>query len=383
MTGLPPGSGAAGDGRAAGESEQLVQRRAAAGEVQTVLGPIAADGLGVTLAHEHLLVDSSFKFSEPDEPADRPLAYAPVALETLSWVKTHLTNNRENLQLLDENLAIREALRFKKAGGSTIVEMTNIGIGRNPLALARISRATGLHIVMGSSYYIGASHPPELASRSVDEIAESIVSDVVRGVGDTGVRAGIIGEVGCSSPLTPTEKLVLAASAVAQRHTGLAINIHPGGDERGILDVVDILHKAGADLRRTIISHIVKRAYGRETLARLAQAGCFLEIDNFGHDTLNALSYIQAEKRQIVNPSDIETIDKVVELIGAGYLSQILISGDCCFKQNLVAYGGHGYAHLLVNIVPWMKAKGVTEEQVSALLVANPRRVLPVVGAGA
>jgi phosphotriesterase-related protein len=362
-----------------GSDENRLDLKAAAGKVQTVLGLIEADALGITLPHEHLLVDSTFKFSEPDEPADRPLAYAPVTLETLGWVKTHLTNNRDNLQLLDEELAIREAMRFKQAGGGTIVELTNIGIGRNPVALARISRATGLHIVMGSSYYIGASHPPELASCSVNEIAESIVQDLVCGVGDTGVRSGIIGEVGCSSPLKPTEKLVLAASALAQKRTGLAINIHPGGDDRGILEVVDVLDRAGADLRRTIVSHVVKRAYSRETLARLAGAGCFLEIDNFGHDTLNALSFIRAEKRQLINPSDIETIDKVMELIGAGYLPQILISGDCCFKQNLVAYGGHGYAHLLVNIVPWMKAKGVTEEQVSELLVGNPRRVLSVV----
>jgi len=360
-----------------------MQRQAMPGEVQTVLGPIPSSSLGITLAHEHLLIDSSFKFAEPDDPADRELAYAPVTLETLGWVKTHLTNNRENLQLLDEDLAIREVLRFKRAGGSTIVEMTNIGIGRDPAALARISRATGLHVVMGSSYYIGASHPPGLASRSADEIAEGIVREVVQGVGDTGVRAGIIGEVGCSSPLKPAEKLVLAASAAAQQRTGLAINIHPGGDDRGILEVVEILARAGADLRRTIISHVVKRAYSRETLGRLAAAGCFLEIDNFGHDTLNALSFIRAEKRQIVNPSDIETIDKVMELIAAGYLSQILISGDCCFKQNLVAYGGHGYAHLLVNIVPWMRAKGVAEEQITQLLVTNPRRVLPVAAMGA
>jgi phosphotriesterase-related protein len=346
------------------------------GQVQTVLGPIAADALGITLPHEHLLIDSSFKFSEPDAAADKTMAYAPVTLETLSWVKTHLTNNLENLRLLDEALAIKEALKFKEAGGKTIVEMTNIGIARNPQALARISRATGLHIVMGSSYYIGASHPPELASKSIDEIADGIVDDLVCGVGDTGIRAGIIGEIGCSTPLRPTEKLVLAASAVAQKRTGVAINIHPGGGDGGILEVVDILAKAGADLRYTIISHVVKRGFSRHTVQQLADAGCFIEIDNFGHDTMNALSYIQAERRRILNPSDIETIDAVMQLLEAGYLRQVLISCDCCFKQNLVAFGGHGYAHLLVNVVPWMQAKGMTDDQVRTLLIDNPRRAL-------
>lgn len=351
------------------------------GKVQTVLGVIEADALGITLPHEHLLIDSSFKFSEPVETAQKQMAYAAITLENLSWVKTHLTNNLENLRLTDEELAIRESLKFKMEGGKTIVELTNIGICRNPSGLARISRATGLNIVMGSSHYIGASHPPELASRSVEDIAEDIVNDVVNGVGQKGIRAGIIGEIGCSTPLKETEKKVLAASAVAQKHTGVAISIHPGSDDREILDVIEILSKAGADLRHTIISHVVKRGFSLETLKRLADAGCFLEIDSFGHDTMNAMPYILAENRRILNPSDIEQIDAVIRLIGEGYLPQILISGDCCFKQNLTAFGGHGYAHLLVNIVPWMKAKGVTEEQVSVLMIENPKKVLPVFAA--
>jgi len=349
---------------------------AAAAQVQTVLGPVAAGALGITLPHEHLLIDSSFKFSEPVNDSEKAMAYAPVSLETLSWVKTHLTNNLENLRLLDEALAIKEALRFKRAGGNTIVELTSIGIARNPEALARIARATGLHIVMGSSYYIGASHPPELASRGIDEIADGIVDDLVHGVGATGIRAGIIGVIFFFTASATTEKLVLQASAAAQRRTGAAINIHPGGDDHGILDVVDLLGKAGADLRYTIVSHVVKRGFSPATLKQLADAGCFIEIDNFGHDTMNALSYIQAEKRRILNPSDIESIDAVIRLLEAGYLRQLLISCDCSFKQNLVAFGGHGYAHLLVNVVPWMQAKGVTEEQVRTLLIDNPRRAL-------
>jgi phosphotriesterase-related protein len=346
------------------------------GKVQTVLGVIEADSLGITLPHEHLLIDRSFMFSEPMEASQKQMAHAAITLENLSWVKTHPANNLENLRLTDEELAIKESLKFKMEGGKTIVELTNIGICRDPSGLARISRATGLNIVMGSGYYFGASHPPELTSRSIEEIAQDIVNDVVNGVGQTAVRAGIIGEIGCSTPLKETEKKVLAASAIAQRHTGVAINIHPGSDDREILEVIEILSKAGADLRHTIISHVARRGFSLETLKRLADAGCFLEIDTFGLDTMHTMSYILAENRRILNPGDIELIDAVIKLIGEGYLSQILISSDCCRKQVLTAFGGHGYAHLLVNIVPWMKAKGVTDEQVSVLLIENPRKVL-------
>ncbi len=225
------------------------------GRVQTVLGIIDADSLGVTLPHEHLLIDLSCYFVEPTEATEKRLAHQPITLENLVWVKTHPDNHADNLRLTDEQLAIKEALLYKWAGGDTIVELTPIGIARDPLGLARIARATGLNVVMGAGYYVGATHPLELAAKTEEEISEGIVRDIMVGVGDTGVRAGIIGEIGCSTPLTDSERKVLRASAAAQRRTGAALNIHPTMSEDGVLESIKILGDAGADLSRTVISH--------------------------------------------------------------------------------------------------------------------------------
>ncbi len=99
-----------------------------AGRAQTVLGIIDADDLGVTLPHEHLLTDISCYFVEPTEASERKLAHQPITLENLYWVRLHYSNNADNLKLTDEQLAIKEALLYKWAGGDTIVELTNIGI---------------------------------------------------------------------------------------------------------------------------------------------------------------------------------------------------------------------------------------------------------------
>ena len=133
------------------------------GKVQTVLGIINADDLGVTLPHEHIIADLSMYFTEPTEASEKGLAYQPVTLENLYWVQLNKFSNIDNLRLCDEQLAIKEALLYKTAGGNTIVELSSIGLARDPLALVRISRATGLNIVMGSGYYLECSHPPKLA----------------------------------------------------------------------------------------------------------------------------------------------------------------------------------------------------------------------------
>ena len=102
------------------------------------------------------------------------------------------------MQLMDQQLAINEAMFYKRAGGGTIVEVSNIGMSRDPLGLANIARATGLHIIMGSGYYMGQSHPEELTGMTDEEVAGGIIADIKEGVGNTGIRAGIIGEIGCS-----------------------------------------------------------------------------------------------------------------------------------------------------------------------------------------
>jgi phosphotriesterase-related protein len=155
------------------------------------------------------------------------------------------------MNMLDEQEAIEEAMLFKKAGGNTIVDVTNVGIGRDPLALARISRATGLNIIMGSGHYLAGSHPKDLAEKSEEEIAEEIVRDITEGAQGTTIRAGLIGEIGCSYPMHQNEKKALRAAGMAQKMTGAPLSVHPGRKNNiGALEAIDVLDKAGADLQR-------------------------------------------------------------------------------------------------------------------------------------
>ena len=201
-----------------------------AGKAQTVLGPIEPESLGVTLTHEHLLIDLSVIHTEPVQASAKGFFHEPVSITSLGRIRHYGQANLDNSQLLDVDTAIEEAALYRQNGGETLVDATSIGIKRDPQGLARISRATGVNVVMGSSFYVDVAHPAYINEASEDEIAQQIVRDVTEGVDGTGIRSGVIGEVGCSWPLTDNERKVLRASAKAQRLTGAPILIHPGRD---------------------------------------------------------------------------------------------------------------------------------------------------------
>ena len=340
-----------------------------AGQAQTVLGPVAGDALGITLPHEHLLIDFAVMFKEPAEAGARGLARQPVTLSNLGWVRHHFSSSLDNLQLLDEAVARDEALLFKQAGGATMVDPTNRGLARDPLGLARISRATGLNVIMGSGYYVDAAHPADMGARTVDAIAREIVDDLTRGVGDTGVRAGCIGEIGTTHPWTDNEQKVVRAAVLAQRETGAALMIHPGRRERLPLEILELVRKEGGDLSRTIMCHVERTIADRGVLRELASTGVYLEYDLFGLET----SYYPYNPAFDM-PNDGQRMAQILDLIGQGHVRQVLMSHDIAYKHLLTRWGGCGYHHLLVNVIPRLRAKGADDKTIETLLVDNPRR---------
>ena len=339
------------------------------GQAQTVLGPIAGEAMGITLPHEHLLIDFEVMFREPDNGAERGLARQPVSLANLGWVRHHFSSNLDNLQLLDERVARDEALLFKHAGGQTFVDPTNRGLARDPLALARIARATGLNVIMGSGYYVAAAHPADMDRRTSDDIARELVRDLTVGVDGTGVRAGFIGEIGTTWPWTDNEKKVVRAAVAAQRETGAALMIHPGRHERLPLQIVDFIRREGADLGRTIMCHIERTIADPAVLTDLAATSVYLEYDLFGLET----SYYPYNPTFDM-PNDGERMRQILGLIERGHLDQILMSHDIAYKHCLSRWGGFGYHHLLVNVIPRLRAKGADDKTIQTLLIDNPRR---------
>lgn len=343
------------------------------GKVQTVLGIVEPEDLGITLTHEHFLVDArNVYFQEPKLMSDVSFARQPITLQNLNWVRHHQLNSWDNLILDNEQEAIDEAMLFKLEGGSTIVDCSNRNHKRDPRALARISRATGLNVIMGSGYYVWPAHGPEMDTKTEDQILQEFVQDITEGVADTGIKSGIIGELGTSSPLHPNERKVLLAGARAQQITGAPISIHAPRDEADPLKVITILTDAGADPHHIVMCDIDRTLLTHERRVELAQSGCYLEYDHFGQ-----LGYYVMP--EVDMPNDHYRINEIIQLIKAGYLNQILIAHDICFKTMQCRYGGHGYAHILKYVVPLMRLKGMTEEQIHTLLVENPKRVLTAI----
>jgi phosphotriesterase-related protein len=327
--------------------------------------------LGVVLPHEHLFVSTlGPNLAEADEPETAQLARHPVDLSIRGWLEYNWHRNADNLVLDDEECATLEVARFKAAGGGTIVDVTPRGLGSQPAALKRVSQATGVHVVMGCGYYVDSTHPPELASMGPDAIAAQIISDFEKGL-STGVRAGVIGEIGCSWPITEAETLVLRGAAAAQRTLGAALYIHPGRHPDAPRQILRILREENADITRVVICHI-ERTIDAVGLLELANEGCYLEFDLFGMETTG--SYYRELGIRI--PSDGERLDLIRALSDRGHLEQVLISHDICFKHRLASYGGHGYDHILTNTITWMPALGFTEDDIRTITTDNPRNLL-------
>ena len=345
-----------------------------AGKVQTVLGPVDPEQLGITLTHEHLLIDMSPLFGPPEQASAKDLYYQPVSLQNVGRIRHWAGRSLDDVQLTDISVAIDEANTYMQYGGGTLVDATSIGIKRDPTGLARISRAVGVKVVMGASYYVDAAQTPDMDELSEDDLVHRIVRDVTEGVDGTPHRSGVIGEVGCSWPLMPNERKALRASARAQRITGAPILIHPGRDETAPLEIIEVLREAGAALERTIIGHLDRTVFLHDTLTQIAESGCYLEWDLFGTEQ----SYYGANPA-IDMPTDAKRMDDISWLVGQGYGHKVLVAHDICTKSRLERYGGHGYAYILGHIVPRMLTRGFSQEAIDDILVNNPARVLTFV----
>ena len=219
------------------------------GYVMTVLGPLPINEMGVTLMHEHILLDASGKWVPPCCCSDRHLAEMPVKMENLGELSLNPLMSRDNCQLFDVDVAIDELTKYRALGGETVVDPTNIGIGRDPKALARIARLTGLNIIMGTGLYLEASHPEWVKISSVEQLTERLIYDLGGAEEKPEVLAGLIGEIGISSRFTPDEEKSLRAAGRASAATGVPIEVHlPGWERLGhrVLEVCDELWCCGS-----------------------------------------------------------------------------------------------------------------------------------------
>ena len=308
--------------------------------VQTVLGPIDPADLGFTLPHEH----------------------TQIAL----W---HVRDRWDYWQLTrDESLILDELGAYRAAGGSGLVDLTVTGVGRDPDWLAGIARESGLHVVMGCGWYREAYYPPEarIDRRSVDDLADDLVREATDGVGDTGIRPGIIGEIGTDKPwVSALEERVHRAAARAAKRTGLAITTHGVLSAVG-LDQLRIFEEEGVDPGRVVIGHADSHPHLDHHLA-IVERGASVEFDFLG------MSFTPVERH-----GEDRVVALLCELLARGHAERILLSQDVCHDAQLRRYGGNGYTYLADTFLPRLREAGASDAEIETMTVANPRRLLTI-----
>lgn len=350
-------------------------------KILTVRGPIAPNELGMTSIHEHVFVDMREHWSEPDTALGAGLSDAPVTPELLAVLRRFpFSTTRDNLVLADERLAVRELEYFAHSGGSALVDATSIGLKRDPQALYRVSRATGLHIVMGGGCYVDRAHPAWVADATVDDLASRFAADVVTGAEGTRIRSGIIGEVGVSGfaggsrikvgHMTENEAKVLRAAGRAAVETGAAVGVHVDLRSKGAYDVLDTLGEEGLAPERVVICHmdfVEDLDYHRDIAGR----GAYVAFDSFGRE------YYE-DHAGLSWSNDRSRIEMIAHLVRDGLAERIVLGHDVCMKMDLRAYGGNGYGHIPTAILDRMRRREIPEEALHTMLVANPRRLLAI-----
>jgi len=336
-------------------------------KIKTVCGEIEKTDLGIVAPHEHVLLDLTAFYQELPVPGIEDPAIQKVEMWNLGILSRDCYALKDNLRLDNEELAVKELMFYKNAGGNTVVDASLPGIGRNPEGLKRISEKTGLNIIMGTGFYVGETHPESLDSMTEEEIGDLMVKELVEGI--DGICAGYIGEIGISEIFDDKERRVLRAAAFAHKKTGAGINVHINPWTVNGVEAADILLNAGVKPKKICISHI--DVENREDyILELLKKGVYVEFDNFGKEY-----YIRREVRNSGYGNfvhDTERVTLVKKLIDMGYLNQLLLTCDLCLKNLLHHYGGWGYDHVLTNIVPMMEDEGITNEQIKTMLVDNP-----------
>lgn len=339
---------------------------------RTVLGEVPAGDLGITLAHEHIFLDLRNQFTEPMEPDARERSKLRVDASQRSLLERNPYALSDNLVLDDARIATEELLRFKERGGRTVVDCTPSTLGRSPERLRKLAEVTGLNVIAGCGFYTADTLPMGFADEVVETLAGEIVRDLTLGIDDSGVRAGVIGEVGTSVELLPSERKSLAATALAWAEVPAAIHVHTFPWARVAPEAIEVLVSMGVDPAKIVIDHLdvdIDQPFIEEIL----RSGVVAEFDCWGKEyQLDASDGAFAPGPFA---TDVQRADTIASLLDKGYADQLMIATDICFKTLLRHYGGKGYGHIVENVVPMLVERGADAPIIKALLVDNPARL--------
>jgi phosphotriesterase-related protein len=321
-------------------------------QVNGVRGAIDTADLGVTLMHEHVFVLS------PEIMANYPEAWGDEGAR--------------------EADAIARLNELKARGVDTIVDLTVIGLGRYIPRIARVAAATDLQILVATGVYTYNDVPfyfhllgPGSELGGPETMTDMFVRDIEEGIADTGVKAAILKCATDKPGVTAGVDRVLRAVAQAHRRTGVPISTHTHAATRRGLEQQRIFTEEGVDLTRVVIGHsgdTTDIGYLEELIAN----GSYLGMDRFGLDL-----FLSFEDR----------VNTVARMCERGHADKMVLSHDAaCFIDWVpeallpVAAPNWHFLHIHNDVLPALKARGVTDEQIDTMLIANPRKIFEAQG---
>tara|TARA_B100000989_G_scaffold287912_1_gene258023 strand:+ start:1675 stop:2694 length:1020 start_codon:yes stop_codon:yes gene_type:complete len=333
------------------------------GNIRTVLGDVSQNHVGNIMIHEHILFDiaspgNNLNYDKEIKLSDR-------------WQVDYFSNkNPENASQKQISVAAEELKYFSEDGGSLIVDQSVFGLDRNPEGLAKVSELSGVHIVAAAGCYTEHYLPKFLVELEYEQLSERFVNEIEIGLDGTDIRAGILGEIGCSWPITTFERMAVKAAASAAKATGTALSIHPGRAFAACSQILDIIDSAGLEPSRVILCHMDRTFPTGHGVAELLKRGANVEWDFFGIEQ----SYYWMDNTEL--PNDYDRLRLIQKFVQEGYEEQILISHDICTKTRMRSFGGHGYSHILRNIPELFKRLGFDKNMLKKLIHENPLKVL-------
>lgn len=302
------------------------------GTIQTVLGAIMPDEMGVTYCHDHL-------YFCPPEP---------------------FASQDPDLRLDSVESAIRELKCFKQSGGNTLVEMSTPEMGRDARKLKSISEVSGVHVIAATGYNKGKFSEAFVKDKTVEGLAQEEIRDLMEGMEGTQIRAGLIKASSGMAAISEAEKKLFEAAAIAHQATGAPVSTHT---EKGTmaLEQIAMLTRGGVPTEHIVIGHSDLNL-DWEYFQAVADTGVMIGFDQIGKEKY---------------APDAVRIDFIQRLIAAGYGRQIMLSMDLARTSNWPSNGfgyGPGLTYILWRFVPWMLQSGVSESDVEEILIHNPAR---------
>ncbi|MBA8559283.1 phosphotriesterase-related protein [Citrobacter freundii] len=279
-----------------------------------------------------------------------------------TWVHEHLHidlsgfKNNLDCRLDQYDLICQEMKDLRALGVSNIIEMTNRYMGRNPQFMLDLMRDTGINVMACTGYYQDAFFPEHVAARSVEQLAQEMVDEIVIGIDGTELKAGIIAEIGSSEGvITPLEEKVFIAAARAHIETGRPISTHTSFSTMGLEQLV-LLQAHGVDFSRVTVGHCDLKD-NLDNILRMIDLGAYVQFDTIGKN-----NYYPDENR----------IGMLHELRNRGLLNRVMLSMDITRRSHLKANGGNGYDYLLTTFIPQLRQSGFSQADVDTMLRDNP-----------